>query len=88
MATRRDAAATRRARHHRQQIQDAGTAAGRFWKACSYLIAEARHAGELDQATRAVLALVGRIQQRLPLTDAPHEATRDTTRTIDRREVA
>lgn len=78
MATRQETSAARRQAHYTALIAAETTAAGRLWKASAWLLTEARRAGQLEEVITALLGLVERVRERLPLTDAPHEPASTT----------
>ncbi len=72
--TRRQTSAVRRALHHLGKMRRAASDVHRLWKACQWLVAEARKADRVGDVTRAVLGLVGHVRESLPLPDALHQA--------------
>lgn len=73
MPTRREASDVRRAAKHRSLVDAATTSTGRLWRACLWLIAEAKHRHKLAEATTIVLHLIEQIRAGEPLTGATPE---------------
>jgi hypothetical protein len=54
---------TNRRRYLQQQLAKAATPAAELWAACNGLVAEARRAGRVHDATRAVLDLIEELRK-------------------------
>ncbi len=74
--TRQDVSAIRRMAHHLTRIRQETTAIRQLWRACTWLVAEARQARCPEDVTRAVLGLVEHLRQGQPLPQVLHEAGR------------
>lgn len=70
MPGRQNAAAHRLAKH-RGLVGSATTATGRLWRACNWLIAEAKAHGQITEVLAIILDLITRLRagERLPSPD-------------------
>jgi hypothetical protein len=67
MPTRSETSAARRLANGLAQLRAQTTDGGRLWKACAWLVAEARAVRRLPDMTVGVLGLVAYLRGRLPL---------------------
>lgn len=75
MTTRREAAAAHRRAKHSALVGSATTATARLWRACNWLIAEAKHHGRLTETLTVIHYLIDLLRDGKPLPGPPNTLT-------------